>query len=270
MPRASDGSYSLPAGSLVNVGEDIVPSQHNPPLTDLAQAMTDSLSRDGRGGMRNNLNAGGFRVTNLAPGVQPTDAATVAQISGLSGVPVGSIVEWPSVTIPTGWLLCAGQTLSRTDYAALFAVLGTTFGAPSGSTFQLPDYRGRTGAGLDVDSGGYADRLTSPNSRTLGATGGAQTVTLTTGQMPAHTHSVSGSTNAAGDHNHNLAIEGGGAGSNRVTAVPSGPGGSVTTGNAGSHSHTLAGTADSTGGGEAHPNVQPTIIMPKIIKASSS
>src|SRR3546814_9529455 len=80
MPRSSDGAYSLPSGSLVNIGEDIVPSQHNPPLQDIAQALSDSLSRDGRGGMRSNLDMGGFKARNLAPGTQPNDAATVSQI----------------------------------------------------------------------------------------------------------------------------------------------------------------------------------------------
>ena len=270
MPRDSQGSYTLPSGSLVSVGETIVPSQHNPPFLDIEQAISDSLNRDGKGGMRAPLNMGGNRVNNLSPGVQATDAATVGQITGLSGVPIGFIGDWPSATPPTGWLICAGQTLSRTDYAALFAVVGTAFGAPSASTFQLPDYRGRVAAGLDVDSGGFANRLSVPDSKVMGASGGASTVTLTTDQMPAHTHAVSGSTNAAGDHTHALPIEGGGIGTDRVTAVPSGPGGSVNTGISGSHSHTLSGTADSAGLGQAHANVQPTIIMNKIIKATSS
>src|SRR3546814_9285962 len=95
MPRSSDGAYSLPSGSLVNIGEDIVPSQHNPPLQDIAQALSDSLSRDGRGGMRSNLDMGGFKARNLAPGTQPNDAATVSQIGGVGGVPVGFIGDWP-------------------------------------------------------------------------------------------------------------------------------------------------------------------------------
>lgn len=123
MPRGNDGTYTLPSGSLVAVGETIAPSQHNPPLQDLANSMTNSLSRNGKGGMLNNLEMGGFRITNMAPGVQSTDAATVGQISGLAGVPVGSMMDWPSATAPTGWLICAGQALSRVDYASLFLSL---------------------------------------------------------------------------------------------------------------------------------------------------
>lgn len=268
MPRASDGAYSLPAGSLVNVGEDIVPSQHNPPLTDLAQAITDSLSRDGRGGMRNNLSVGGFRVTNVAPGVQPTDVATMAQLTAGSGVPAGTVVDFAGAAVPTGWLICAGQALSRTDFPDLFAAIGTTYGAPSGATFNLPDTRGRVVAGRDVDSSGFADRLTTPNSRNLGAAGGDQAVTLTETQMPSHTHSVTGSTNEAGAHTHTY------NGANVVSAQPGSEGvrgaGSGATSSAGQHSHTISVAAANTGGSAAHPNVQPTIVMAKIIKTSNN
>lgn len=268
MPRDSQGNFSLPSGSLVTAGETIAPSQHNPPLQDLADSMTGSLSRNGKGGMLAPFNGGGFRATNIAPGVQSTDAATVGQLSGMAGVPVGFIGDWPSATPPTGWLVCAGQALSRTDYAALFAVVGTTFGAPSGSTFNLPDLRGRVAAGLDVDSGGYADRLTTPNSRTLGAVGGTQSVTLTEAQMPTHTHEVTGSTNSAGAHTHNYTTPntptGGGGGSALSGGVSS------VTSSAGTHSHTINVEAADAGGGEAHPNVQPTLILTKIIKVSNS
>src|SRR3546814_17707401 len=105
--------------------------------------------------------------------------------------------------------VCSSDLLSRSAYPELFAVLGTTFGAASSSVFNLPDYRGRASAGLDVDAGGFADRLTTPNSRTLGATGGAQAVTLTEAQMPTHTHEVTGSTHSAGAHSPTLTQGGG-------------------------------------------------------------
>lgn len=269
MPRSNDGSFNLPAGSLVAVGEDIVPSQHNPPLQDLAQAIADSLSRDGRGGMRANLQGGGFRGVNFAAGIQPTDLVIMSQLaSGAGGVPVGSIVDYAGSTAPTGWLFCAGQALSRVDYADLFAAIGTTYGAPSGTTFSLPDCRGRVTAGRDIDQGGFAGRLTTPNSQTLGAAGGAQTVTLTSAQMPSHTHAVSGSTNEAGAHTHTYngsdpTFVSTGGESARGSGVGS-------TSSAGAHSHTISVSAENTGGDEAHPNVQPVIIMNKIIKASIS
>lgn len=268
MPRDSQGNFVLPSGSLVSIGETIVPSQHNSPLQDIAQALTGSLSRDGSGGMRAPFDAGGFRMTNLSPGVQSTDAATVGQIASGGGVPAGTVIDFAGTAAPTGWLVCAGQILSRADYADLFAAIGTTYGAPSGSTFSLPDCRGRVVAGRDIDAGGFADRLTNPNSRNVGASGGSQSVTLTTGQMASHTHTVSGTTNSSGAHTHTvnaMSPSQGETGFNFGGAAAQ----TLTTSSAGAHTHTLSGTADAAGGGEAHPNVQPTIVMTKLIKASN-
>lgn len=267
MPRGIDGSYSLPNGSLVTVGETITPSQHNPPLQDIAQAMTDSLSRDGRGGMRAAFNGGGFRATNLAAGVQPSDAVIMSQLTAGSGVPAGTIVDFAGLAAPTGWLICAGQPLSRSDFADLFAAIGTVYGAPSGATFNLPDCRGRVSAGRDVDSSGFAGRLTTPNSQTLGAAGGAQSVTLTVGQMPSHTHT--GSTASAGDHAHNVqgGTGNGNAGSPSLRYADTLET-QVATSMTGAHTHTMS--LNNTGDGEAHANVQPTIILTKIIKSSNS
>jgi hypothetical protein len=64
MPRASDGTYSLPNGTLVTTGETILVSQHNPAMADLAQAMTKSLDRSGNGGMLASLDMGGYNITN--------------------------------------------------------------------------------------------------------------------------------------------------------------------------------------------------------------
>lgn len=255
----------------MNVGEDIVPSQHNPPLTDLSQAMTGSLSRDGLGAMCAPFNGGGFRATNLAAGVQPTDAVIMSQLTAGSGVPAGTVVDFAGTTAPTGWLICAGQALSRVDYPDLFAAIGTAYGAPSGATFNLPDTRGRVVAGRDVDSGGFADRLTTPNSRNVGASGGAQTVTLTAGQMPTHTHAVTGDTNSVSGHTHGYDVSGEtvlvGNGANLV--LRAGGSSSATTA-AGAHSHTISVSAANAGSSEAHSNVQPVIVFTKIIKTSNS
>src|SRR3546814_5083579 len=113
-----------------------------------------------------------------------------------------------------------------------------------------------------VDAGGFADRLTTPNSRTLGATGGAQAVTLTEAQMPTHTHEVTGSTNSAGAHSHSLTMGGGtNLVGNGLNTVPSSA--TSSTGSAGAHTHTISVSAADAGGDEAHPNVQPTIITNK-------
>lgn len=268
MPRGTDGTYSLPNGTLVSSGDTILVSQHNPAMSDIATALTGSLPRNGSGGMLAALPMGANKITNLAPGTDPTDAATVSQLSSGSSVPVGSIVDYAGASAPTGWLVCGGQSLSRTTYAELFAVIGTTFGSADASSFSLPDLRGRVAAGLDFSVSGIAGRLTgttmTPGGTTLGATGGAQTQTLTEAQMPSHTHT--GSTTTDGAHTHTTL-----AGSS--TAVASAPGVFATdadggvTGSGGAHDHDM--DLDDTGGGEAHPNVQPTIILNKIMKVVS-
>lgn len=90
----------------------------------------------------------------------------------------GIITTFAGSTPPAGWLPCDGSAVSRTDYATLFAVVGTTYGAGDGSTtFNLPDLSGRVVIGV---SGTHA----------LGSTGGSETVTLTENQLPAHVHEV--------------------------------------------------------------------------------
>lgn len=105
----------------------------------------------------------------------------------------GTIAPFAGGTIPAGWLACGGQAVSRATYAGLFAAISTTFGAGDGSTtFNLPDMRGRAPFGKDDMGGVAANRLTSGGSgvagATLGAAGGGETVTLTTAQIPSHTH----------------------------------------------------------------------------------
>lgn len=274
MPRDAQGQYSLPAGTLVSTGDRVLPSQHNPAMLDIGSALTESLPRDGRAPMRGPLNMSNYPIRNVGPGSAPTDAPNMSQLGGASA-PVGAGMDFYGATAPEGWLFADGSAVSRADYAELFAVIGTTYGAGDGvTTFNLPDKRGRVTVGRDRQvSGSYADRLTSPrvDSRTLGASGGAQTVTLTTAEMPAHSHDLS--LDAAGAHVH-------GSGTPRI----GGPSGSYPTGSglssregtgfradvmpmSGNHTHT--GTAESTGGGNAHNNVQPTLVCNHIIKARS-
>lgn len=95
-----------------------------------------------------------------------------------SGVPVGAVMHYPVNSIPAGWLKANGAAVSRSTYAGLFAVIGTTYGVGDGSTtFNLPDLRGEFVRGLDDGRGVDAGR----------AVGSAQA-----GQMPAHTHGHAG------------------------------------------------------------------------------
>lgn len=81
---------------------------------------------------------------------------------------------------PQGWLPCNGQLLNINQNAALFSLLGTTYGGNGTTTFAIPDLRGRVAIGMGQGTG-------QPNYA-YGQTGGTANVTLTTANMPAHTH----------------------------------------------------------------------------------
>lgn len=110
-------------------------------------------------------------------------------VGGLSGVPVGTVLPHYGGTVPPNFLLCDGREVSRTQFSQLFAVIGIAYGVPSGgSTFVLPDLRGRTVVGQDDMGGTQAGRINQSWARTLGGTGGLQTHQLAASEIPAHDH----------------------------------------------------------------------------------
>jgi microcystin-dependent protein len=193
-------------------------------------------------------------------------------------VPAGAVMDYAGPTAPAGWLLCYGQAISRTTYALLYAAIGTSYGAGDGSTtFNVPDFRGRVGAGQDDMGGTSANRLTGlaggVNGDTLGAAGGEQAHILGQSEIPAHQHAQQGtfSTSTAGAHAHNISLtagDGGVANTVGTGGITGSSGGTGGTQSAGNHAHTitLSGSTGVVGSGGAHNNVQPTIVMNKIIK----
>jgi microcystin-dependent protein len=113
-------------------------------------------------------------------------------------VPIGAMIDFAGTTTPnSNFVFPYGQAISRTTYSALFALLGTTFGTGDGSTtFNVPDLRGRVIAGKDDMGGSAASRLTGTSitvggATTLGGSGGSETKTLITANLPAYTPSGS-------------------------------------------------------------------------------
>jgi len=204
MPDNTSGGHSLPASYFVQDGDTVMPVQHNDPFEDVSTGLTNRLHRDGRTLWTGAQKANGYKLTGLADGTDLQDAATYKQAVSAS-TPIGSIVEYAGSTAPTNWLLCYGQAISRTTYATLFGIIGTTYGAGDGSTtFNLPDKRGRVSVGKDNMGGTSANRVTSAISSVdgaaLGGSGGGATVFLSEANIPAHTHS--GTTSTAGAHAH--------------------------------------------------------------------
>lgn len=131
------------------------------------------------------------------PGVYKT---TVSDI--LSTIPifeVGMIMPYAGSTEPTGWIFCDGRTLNRLGtYEPLFLKIGTAYGAPSSTTFKIPDARGRFLLGFlnstSRVSAGDEDRIyDDPAGNIRGGTGGGQRRWLTEDQLPEHRHSLQGS-----------------------------------------------------------------------------
>lgn len=141
-----------------------------------------------------------------AADVNANFAAVVAQLTALeaavqaAAVPVGSILPFAGAEAPAGYLLCDGGVVSRTTYAALFAVLGVSHGVgDSMTTFNVPDYRGRFLRGVDGGVGRDPDAVT----RSIMATGGnaGDAVGSVQGQATA-LPATPFTTASAGEHTH--------------------------------------------------------------------
>ncbi len=152
-------------------------------------------------------------------------------------LPPGMIVPYAGSTAPDGWLLCDGSAYDITTYSNLYNVIGTTYGG-SGSNFNLPDLCGKVPIG------------TSP-SHLLASSGGAETHTLTEGEMPSHNHLLGARLNGVGSilstNNTLYKIN------NMYTATDP-------------DTFLRTSTISSTGGGQAHNNMQPYITLNYIIK----
>ena len=221
-------------------------------------------------------------TSTVATGTAPLTITSTTAVTNLNAdlldgshgtvyAPKGILMPFAGSSAPSGWLICDGSAVSRTTYADLFVVISTTYGVGNGTTtFNLPDLRGRIPVGLDNMGGTDAGRLSVTN--TLGGSGGVQTVTLTTADIPAHQHGPGTlSTNDPGNHSHTIYGTNGVGSANPFgissTTLASG-GGNTTSAAAGSHTHTVTAglTALNTGGGGAHDNMQPYILTNYIIK----
>jgi microcystin-dependent protein len=157
---------------------------------------------------------------------------------------VGEIRMFAGNFPPNGWMFCQGQTMSIAENDALFTLIGTTYGGDGLTTFNLPDLSSR----IPIHMG------TGPDGTTyqIGEKAGTEQETLTTQQMPTHTHAFTASLNVAGGLSPNNAVTGE---SNSVTLY-----------RAGTAAVALSGQAiGSAGGSQPHENCQPFLAINFII-----
>lgn len=158
-------------------------------------------------------------------------------VAGVSGdtLPIGSVMEWDSDTIPVNWLLLNGQAVSRIAYNELFKLYGTRYGEGDGSTtFNLPNRKTRVSVGKDSADTDF---------NTLGKIGGEKTHKLTVSEMPAHNHGMTWNT-------------GSDSSASAVSWV--------------SATATQVVNTKKTGGDGAHNNLQPYFVTNFIVKAKQN
>lgn len=160
---------------------------------------------------------------------------------GGSGAMTGEMRIWAGATAPDGWMLLQGQTLLIADYPDLYAVIGTQYGGDGTTNFLLPDLRGRVIVGQDTGQTEFD---------AIGETGGEKAHVLSVAEMPSHMHK---------NHAWNIIVSQG-ANTGRFGF----PGGNF--------ARPMIEDSDqnrydeATGGGRAHNNLQPYVVMNHIIK----
>lgn len=195
----------------------------------------------------------------------------------LDGLPIGAGVPYFGAEsgVRKDYLVAAGQEVSYGTYPDLGKMFGTTYGtATAAGHFKMPDLRGRIPVALDNMGGTDAGRLAAAN--TLGGTGGAETHTLTTTEMPVHNHGVTDPTHTHANGtlaSQHVSTTGAGAVGGPTNAIP--PHNGTSSGQFVSSSSMIGGVAvnatgitiNNAGSGGSHNNMQPYVLVNFIIKA---
>lgn len=329
--RGGTGVGTLPVGDyLKGAGSSAITTQTGIPAGDITGKV--DVAHGGTG--NNSFTSGSYIKGNGTSALSeqvgiPGEDITSGRVGSLyGGMPTGSITQFAVATAPSGWLNCDGGTFSSSTYPALAALLGDTYGIHSGTTYYLPDFRGRVAVGVGLGAGDGSSGTTNSKptgtaltDRAIGAWGGAQTHALTSLQMPRHTHIDAGHTHAnsltgtttfaANGHNHQAIYPIGMNSGSLVGIAPDngtadiwGPtdyagaiqtghaswmnnqtvtyevhrmttGGSTATATVGlSNGNGVAdiqyaggsGTTQAASNGDAHPNIQPFLVVNYIIK----
>jgi microcystin-dependent protein len=175
-----------------------------------------------------------------------------ANLTGIEGIPTGTITPWSQATPPSGFLECDGAAVSQSTYAALFAIIGTTYGDPGGGNFNLPDLTDKVA-------------VHKSNNKAFASTAGANTVTPT-GNVAGSTANATLSTAQLASHSHPTPISNPGSNPTQGGTLASGYlGNSISTGAEGSgsgHAHNMSANF----AGDANSVLQPYLTLIYIIK----
>ena len=291
VPDDSSGNFSLVSGYLAVTGQTVQPSNHNPPLEDIAAAMTARLSRSGAAPMTGPLKTvtgsasapAIYPNSNPAIGIYwtPTGVGFAGSVSGVRFI--GELIQYTFLTPEPLTVLPYGQTLLRASYPDLWAkaqadiAAGNTFynNGNGSTTFGIGDLRGRVVAGKDNMGGTAANRITGASGitgTTLGYSGGFETITLTTAQIPSHYHTA-GIYDPGHSHTYIKGTTDGvpkpaGTGTVPLNSTVTDNTSAATTGVRVNSSNGLD-TTYSAGGGTAHNNTQPTLVCNYLLYAGA-
>lgn len=236
------------------------------------------------------LAANSVTAAKIAP-----DTITIAELAqSLRNflIPIGTVLPFAGAvtTPPSGFIACDGASHNTTGtcttcglaHSELATLLSNTYGGTLGSTFRVPDLRGRVpmgdGTGEGDGSSGNAGSQpsgTALSARARGQWGGAQNHTLSTAQLPVHAHGISAESPATNDAQPRFAAWGAGAAAGTsflVPVQPFGPGGAFNWNDWDPHAHTVnshshGGTTLNAGSANSHNNTQPFVVLSYIIKA---
>lgn len=272
--------YDATAGVWQSNGGTTLPNIFKDVVYTSSQTYKVPVTSKGKLGQTANLQEWTTSDGTVKASVDPSGNLTVNSITTtvpIASVPTGALLPFAGTVAPAQFLMCDGSAVSRTIYAALFAIIGTTYGVGDNlTTFNIPDMRSRVPVGFD-NPAAWSD------FRPMGKTGGERLVTLTSTEMPAHTHSIDHdhgaftSGNDSPDHSHSTALTYGathnsnggyaiGAATTTYWTAYFGSGGASTR-----HQHSIdvpnySGTSGNAGSGGAHNNLQPYLVTNYIIK----
>lgn len=270
MPRDANGNTVPLPGTIVSSGDTILPSQHNPMVNDVYAMMTQSLSRDGQGGMRSNLNMNGYTINNLGASSLPSSPALRSEMEEVRAEmrrfnPPGRVMMLRGKQVLPGWIREDGRTIgnagsgatnrANADTQDLYVHLWNNFDnteLPIQSNTGADTTRGTT-AIADFNAGKrlplFDGQLAYARSQGTGLTVGQRMAD----EIRGHTHT--GTTAVGGSHRHNFLRANTSGTDPRNGYVYQGSLPSFVVGNdvldGGEHSHTF--TTNSTGGSETRP-----------------